>query len=140
MQNISDFDRARYVPLLALMTMYGAASLLHFVHNAIYLEDYPNLPPWLTAFGVYASWVGITLVGVIGCGVYRGVAPRSGLTLIAVYALLGFGGLDHYVVAPMSSHTVAMNATILVEVACAAVLLVFVGVRWYREPRAASMT
>ena len=40
--------------------------------------------------------------------------------------MLGFGGLDHYTVAPVSAHTVAMNLTILLEAATAAVLLVFV--------------
>jgi hypothetical protein len=30
--------------LLSLMIVYGATSLLHFVHNAIYIQSYPNLP------------------------------------------------------------------------------------------------
>ena len=112
--------------LLSLLIIHCAASLLHFSHNAIYLREYPNLPAWLTSFGVWASWVGVTLVGASGYWLHRSVAPLVGLCVIAVYAVLGFGGLDHYVVAPVSAHSVAMNATILFEVTTAAVLLVFV--------------
>ena len=35
--------------LFPLMLVYGAAGLLHFMHNAVYLRDYPNLPAWLTS-------------------------------------------------------------------------------------------
>ncbi len=38
--------------LLFLTIVYGAASLLHFAHNAIFLWQYPNLPVWLTAGSV----------------------------------------------------------------------------------------
>jgi len=38
--------------------------------------------------------------------------------------LLGFGGLTHYGLAPLSEHTATMNATIWLEAATAALLLV----------------
>jgi hypothetical protein len=117
-------SRARTLPLL--MLVYGAASLLHFVHNAVYIQSYPNLPRWITPLGVYASWCGIAAVGAFGYWLFRRISQAIGLLVIAVYALLGFGGLDHYVVAPMGAHSIAMNATILAEVAAASVLLIFV--------------
>jgi hypothetical protein len=43
--------------------------------------------------------------------------------VLACYAALGFDGLGHYAVAPMAWHTWGANATILSEVAAAAVLL-----------------
>jgi len=46
--------------------------------------------------------------------------------VIGLYALLGFGGLDHYAVAPVSAHSMAMNATILGEVIAASALLVVI--------------
>lgn len=113
--------------LVALMIAYGATSLLHFAHNAIFLGDYPNLPSWLTAAGVWATWCGITAIGALGYIVYRRVSRAAGLVIVAVYALLGFGGLDHYVVAPVSAHSIAMNTTILVEVAAASALLGWIG-------------
>jgi hypothetical protein len=113
--------------LPVLMIVYGAASLAHFVHNATYIRDYPNLPPWITPVGVYAAWCAIAAVGVAGYWVYRRGARGVGLALIAVYALCGFYGLDHYMLAPVGAHTFAMNASILTEVVAAAVLLVYVG-------------
>jgi hypothetical protein len=112
--------------LVFLLILYCAASLLHFVHNAVYLSQYPNLPLWLTSAGVYWAWLGITAVGAIGYGIYCRVSQRIGLAIIACYALLGFGGLDHYFAAPMSAHSATMNATIWIEAAGAAVLLPFV--------------
>jgi uncharacterized oligopeptide transporter (OPT) family protein len=112
--------------LLPLMLVYGAASLAHFMHNAVYLRDYPNLPAWLTSTGVVAAWLVVAAVGVLGYFLYSRVSRVAGLMTISAYAVLGFGGLDHYTVAPVSAHTVAMNLTILLEGVTAAVLLAFV--------------
>jgi hypothetical protein len=124
-------QKADRIPLL--MLVYTAASLLHFAHNATYLHDYPNMPPWLTSFGVYGAWCAVAIVGALGYWVYRRVHVFAGLVLIASYAVLGFAGLDHYVVAPVSAHTLAMNLTIAIEVACAALLLMAVIVRAVRK-------
>ena len=112
--------------LPALITLYGAASLLHFVHNAVYIQNYPNLPKWITPLGVYASWCVIAVIGALGYWLYLKVSRAYGLMAIAIYALLGFGGLDHYVMAPIGAHSIAMNATIIGEVSAACVLLVFI--------------
>ena len=112
--------------LFPLMLVYGAASLLHFMHNAVYLRDYPNLPAWLTSAGVVAAWLVVAAVGVLGYLLYSRVSRVAGLIAISAYAVLGFGGLDHYTVAPVSAHTIAMNLTILLEAVTGAVLLVFV--------------
>jgi hypothetical protein len=112
--------------LLPLMLIYGGASLLHFMHNAVYLRDYPNLPVWLTSAGVAAAWLVVAATGVLGYLLYWRVSRVAGLITIGAYAVLGLGGLDHYTVAPVSAHTVAMNLTILLEAATAAAVLVFV--------------
>jgi hypothetical protein len=112
--------------LVPLMLIYGAASLLHFLHNAVYIHAYPNLPSWLTSSGVLAAWLVVAGTGVVGYLLYSRVSRIAGLIVIAAYALFGLGGLDHYTVAPVSAHTFAMNATILLEAATAVVLLVYV--------------
>jgi hypothetical protein len=112
--------------LLPLVLVYGATSLLHFLHNAVYLTDYPNLPDWLTATRVLESWLVVAATGALGYLMYTRLSRFVGLTLICVYALLGCGGLDHYAVAPMSAHTAGMNATILLETGAALVLLAYV--------------
>ena len=109
--------------LFALVAIYCAASLVHFVHNAQFISEYPNLPASLTSSKVYLAWIAVTSVGAIGVALAGSGRHVFGLVLIAGYAALGFAGLDHYVLAPVSAHTLAMNATILLEVACAAVVL-----------------
>jgi len=115
-------DRA----LLTFMIAYGAASLAHFVHNAVYIDVYPNLPAWLTPVVVYASWLAIAGTGAFGYWLHRRGSRVVGLAVIGMYALLGFGGLDHYAVAPVAAHSMAINATILGEVIAASVLLVVI--------------
>jgi hypothetical protein len=41
--------------------------------------------------------------------------------------VLGLAGLDHYTLAPISAHTLAMNATIWLETATAIILLGCIG-------------
>jgi hypothetical protein len=112
--------------LLTLLLIYGLASLIHFVHNAEFLADYPNLPASWTRAGVYSAWLAVTIVGISGWLLIVRGFTRVGLLLLAVYAIFGLDSLGHYVVAPMSKHTLAMNTTILSEVAAAALVLLAV--------------
>lgn len=111
--------------LRALLLLYLVASLLHFTHNAEYVQDYPNLPPWITRFSVYAVWVGITAVGGLGYLLYHSRRYGSGLLLLGLYAAVGLDGLLHYTLAPVGEHTHAMNFTIWFEVVVAAILLIW---------------
>jgi hypothetical protein len=112
--------------LLSLVLAHAAASLVHFVHNAAYLADYPNMPAWISPTGIYGVWLAEAAIGALG--VLFMLRERSaGLVLIALYAVLGFGGLDHYTLAPVSAHTLAMNATIWLEAATAILLLACLG-------------
>jgi hypothetical protein len=109
--------------LLVLLLIYGLATLVHFVHNAEFLADYPNLPASWSRSGVYWAWLAMTAVGLGGWVVFRRGFTLTGLLLLAVYAAFGLDSLGHYMVAPISAHTLGMNASILLEVATAAVLL-----------------
>jgi hypothetical protein len=116
---------ARRVPfaLLSLAVLYCAASLIHFVHNAEYLAEYPSMPLWISRSTVYAAWCGITAIGIAGlCVAYTRFAP-IGFLLVAIYGAFGFDGLGHYALAPISSHTAVMNFTIWFEVVAAALLV-----------------
>ena len=106
-----------------LLLACAAASLLHFVHNAEYLQEYPNMPATLTRAGVYTAWLTQTLIGLAGYVFLRRGWTQTGLVLIGAYALVCFGGLAHYVVAPISEHMWTMHATIWLEVVVAALLL-----------------
>jgi hypothetical protein len=125
MIDIETVDR-RSKPLPWLLAVYGLASLVHFTHNAEYLNGYPNLPAWLSRFQIYGVWCGITAVGLVGYTLYRGGRPFIGLWLLVLYTSLGFDGLLHYQRAPPAAHTIAMNLTIWSEVAAAALALMAV--------------
>lgn len=118
-----NIPRPFHTPLEWLLLLYCAASLAHFAHNAEFLADYPNLPVWLSRAQIYAVWLGITAIGVVGYVLYRAGIPLVGLSVIGVYAALGFDGLLHYGRAPFADHTGAMNFSILFEVVTAGLLL-----------------
>nr|WP_298724465.1 hypothetical protein [uncultured Steroidobacter sp.] len=109
--------------LFLLLAVYAMASLVHFVHNAEFLSDYPGLPTSWSRGGVYLAWIGMTAIGALGALLVYRRRDSIGLILLAVYAALGLDSLGHYVVAPLSSHTAMMNATILLEVGAAALVI-----------------
>ena len=122
--------------LLILLLAYGSASLFHHVHNAVFVEEYPNLPAWLSAAEVYAAWAGVTLIGVAGYLLLRRGYRLAGLAVVGLYGAFGLDGLAHYSRAPFSAHTLTMNLTIGLEVATAMLLLLAVAglmIRRFRE-------
>jgi hypothetical protein len=123
-------------PLPASMIAYGSASLVHFVHNAMYLDAYPNMPEWLTPSGVMAAWLVIAITGVVGYWLFSRGATKVGLVVMVLYAALGFAGLDHYAVAPVAAHSLAMSATIVAEVVAGSVLLVVIALTALRSATA----
>lgn len=111
--------------LSTLLVAFFIASLTHFIHNAEFLADYPGLPKTWTRGGVYGAWAAMTAIGVAGWVVTRTRFQLLGLALIAVCSLFGFDSIGHYFVAPVAAHSMAMNLTILLEVACAIALFVY---------------
>lgn len=110
-----------------LLGLYTLASFLHFVHNGMMLHAYPNMPNWITASGVYATWLGIAAVGLTGYVLTRLGAVALGLIFLALYAVAGLDGLAHYTLAPVMAHSITMNFTIWFEVVTAGLLLVAIG-------------
>jgi hypothetical protein len=121
---MADVQSPRDWTLEVLLLVYLAASLLHFVHNAEYVQAYPNLPGWVTRSSVYGTWLGITAGGLIGYILYRFIRSRVvGLIVLCLYAAAGLDGLLHYMLAPIAAHTHGMNFTIWFEVVMASMLL-----------------
>ena len=75
--------------LSILLLGYCAASLLHYVHNAVFLDEYPNLPAWLSPARICAAWLGVTAIGVAGYFLVRRGNRLAGLVVLAVYGALG---------------------------------------------------
>lgn len=124
--------------LSGLLLVYAACSLAHFIHNAEFLADYPNLPTSWSRSTVYLAWLVMSAVGVAGWVLATRGFRIAGLLVLAAYSALGLDSLGHYVVAPLSAHTPAMNATILLEVTSAALVLVEVARRFVAHMKGAS--
>lgn len=118
-------------PLWALLAVYTAASLLHFVHNAEFIAIYPNLPRWITRETVYLSWLAVCLPGLAGALLWRLRWRRGGALLWAVFGALGLAGLLHYTLALCGEHTLVTNLTIWFE-SCAGALLALAALRYAR--------
>jgi hypothetical protein len=110
-------------PLAVVLVCYALASLVHFAHNARFLRAYPNLPASWSGAQVWLAWLALSAAGAAGCLLCVRGHRRSGLALLALYAVFGLDSLGHYLVAPFSAHTLVMNLTILAEVAAAAAVL-----------------
>jgi hypothetical protein len=108
-----------------LLVLYLRASLLHFIHNAEFAQDCPNLPGWVDRSSVYLTWLGITAGGALGYVFCRLGFRVSGLIALCLYAAAELDGLLHYTLAPMGAHTHGMNFTIWFEVVVAAILLIY---------------
>jgi len=110
-----------FVPIALLACV--AATLFHHIHNAEFLDHYPNMPTWLSPLRVYAAWSAATAIGVIGYWSLRRGYKTSGLALLLAYGCYGLDGLAHYALAPMSAHSATMNVTIWLEAVTAVALL-----------------
>ena len=115
---------ARCAGTLAFLLAYAAASLLHSrpqrrvpegLSEPAGVIDARRRLPGLACPGRRRARPATLLL--------RAGWQRTGLALIGAYALTGFFGLAHYHVAPVAAHTLAMNATIGLEVVAAALLL-----------------
>jgi hypothetical protein len=119
-------DPARSNLLLALLLLHMAASLWHHIHNGQFADEYPNMPTGVPPVVAYIAWGVTTAVGLAGyyavCNGRR-LLGFGAMGLYAAYGLLAFG---HYTLAPMSAHTLVMNATILAEALTGLLLLVTV--------------
>jgi hypothetical protein len=122
-------------PLWALIALYTAASLIHFVHNAEYIAFHPNMPLWITSATVYKAWLAIAAVGLIGIGFWKIGWPVIGAVLVALYGALGIDGLAHYSLALCSEHSLAANVTIWFEVITGTALMLFAGSKAYAAAR-----
>ena len=106
-----------------LFDLYAAATLLHFAHNAQFLAQYPNLPSSWSRAEIYVAWCCVMALGLFGYGLYALGQRALGRTILALYAILGFGGLLHYTRAPVHDHSAMMNVTIWAEAAMGTLLL-----------------
>lgn len=135
MSNVRIFNKKD--KLLIVLLAYCSASLIHFAHNAVYINEYPNLPAWITVTGVNVTWLGITSIGLVGYLLFYRGKRLLGLATLAVYGVIGLDGLGHYSLAPISAHTFTMNLTIWLEAITAVIVLIVIAsmiIKQYEKP------
>ena len=108
--------------LLALLAC-ALATLVHHATTREFLDQYPNMPAWLSPAGVYAAWIAATAIGAGGYWLLTHGYRLAGVALLILYGCYGLDGLVHYALAPASAHSAAMNLSIWLEAAAALVLL-----------------
>ena len=124
MAELTNAPRRSFV-LEVLLLLYLVASLIHFTHNAAFVQAYPNLPAWITRSSVYLTWLAITATGLVGYLLNRHGLRVMGYVLLCIYAVVGLDGLLHYTRAPIDAHSHGMNFTIWFEVVIAFMLLMY---------------
>ena len=110
-------------PLLIIGFVYLVASLTHFVHNAEFIDEYPNLPAWLARSDVYLAWAATLIPCVLAYWAWARGREAWAFGLFAAWSALGFLGLDHYYIAPVSAHSKSAIFTIFFELLAGAGLL-----------------
>src|SRR5690554_521601 len=110
--------------MTAFLISYTLASLAHFVHNAEFINDYPNMPDWLSSADVFGAWIAVAAIGLAGYLMVRMGFGTLGFIAIALYGAFGLDALAHYAYAPVFAHTLNMNTTIWLEAITGMVLAV----------------
>jgi len=98
------------------------ATLVHHVHNAEFLDEYPNMPASLSPALVYLAWLGAAAAGLCGYALLRRGWRFAGGGLLLAFAAYALDGLLHYTLAPVAAHSLAMHATIVAEAVTGALL------------------
>lgn len=112
--------------LLFVITVYCSVCLYLFMRNMVFIDEYPNMPDWISTIGVTIAWIGITCIGLVCWLLILRDKRFIGLIAIVGYGALSFNGLGHYSLEPVSAHTYIVNLAIWIEVITVWVVLLIV--------------
>ena len=115
--------------LLAMVT----SSVLHYVDNLLFFEQYPE-PPWINRHHIDAFWWIMTPLAWIGYHLIRRGALRGGSATLLTYAACNLLTLGHYRYASLSDISLRIHIFIILEAALAVVLTVFLFIIYLKRP------
>ena len=97
-------------------------SVLHYVHNIVYFEDYPE-PVWINTTLVDMFWFVMTPVGIFG--LYWELLQHHTKSYVAtvLYCVMSMITIGHYFVESDKAVTMAMHFYIWIEVLSALMFL-----------------
>lgn len=122
----------RLTGLKWLLLANVVGSILHYVHNLVFFEHYPE-PSWINRSVVDAFWFFMTPLAWVGYRLIQHDRVRSGTGVLVGYAACNLLSLGHYLYAPMHEIEPVIHAFILLEAGLAVAL---VGYLWVAtEPK-----
>lgn len=117
----------RYKTLMWILLLNVVASVLHYVHNVMYFQHYPE-PDWLSAHIVDYVWFLMTFIGLAGLAALISNKRNTALALLYLYAAINMLSTLHYAVDSSDVMTIAMHSFIWLEALCAAGLIYYLAV------------
>ena len=101
-----------------------AGSVLHYVHNILFFEQYPE-PTWINRSLIDAFWFVMTPLAWLGYRLLQHGRIHAGTWVLTGYAACSLLTLGHYHYAPMHAIAPSIHLFILLEAALALALLVY---------------
>ena len=115
----------QHARLLFIVLANFLASILHYVHNIMYFEHYPE-PDWLAANVVDYFWFIMTFVGLYALICLAKQRIKHAIWLLYLYATMNMLSVLHYAVDSDNVMTTAMHVLIWLETVVAIWLIIFV--------------
>lgn len=108
------------------------ASILHYVNNLLYFEQYPE-PPWINRTMIDAFWFLMTPLAWLGYRLIKAGSRNAGTLVLMGYVACNLLTLGHYRYAPMCSVAPRIHVFIWLEAGLACVLAVFLVYAYFRK-------
>ena len=125
--------RSNHKTLLLLFLLASIISTnLHYTDNASFIENYPE-PDWITVSGIYATWMIMTIIGIIGYWLYTQEKLWISYLCLCIYSVTGLSSPAHYFYGAMSNFSTKMHALIWLDLLTGGFVLGFViwsGLLW----------
>lgn len=100
--------------LLAMLVVCIVTSILHYVDNVLFFDQYPE-PTWFNPSLVDILWFVMTPLGITGYIFWQQRRRSLAFGLLYLYVVMGQLTLGHYFYAPIWELTWKMNGLILLE-------------------------
>lgn len=118
--------RSKNQTLLLLFLIASIVSTnLHYTDNATFINNYPE-PDWITASGIYTTWITMTIVGIFGYWLYTQEKLWISYLCLSIYSVTGLSSPAHYFYGAMSNFSIKMHALIWLDLFTGASVLAFV--------------
>ena len=125
-------SRSALRPLLVLMGVAVAVSVVHYVDNTVNYADYPQAEPGTTLAAVSpsqttvaAGWFIFTAFGVLGVWWFMRGRIAAAAVAIAIYSGSGLVGLAHYAVPGATDMVWWRQVHVVADIVCGLLLFGF---------------